>query len=443
MGRLSAVITVASLLLYAAPTRAAELTHVATAAEPDSAFNFDLSVRWERSQKRATITRERATAASASEPFGRVDDVPELSYSEITNQIVPRIGFGVYQDVELHFELPYYLGQDVSWKYASGVALAADSSVTTNGIDANGAACASPPCPLFYAGAKETTVYHGGVLGDLKAGVAWGILSDVKDDTKPYWLIGLDVTFPTSALYDPWEGRTRTGSTFDSPYSLPTKVAGVGQKIWKFDLQTALSKRIGPIDPYFKAHLTLPHRFSSTYSNCDHVGDPSPRTPPQTTPAAATNCDLPQWKDTAGAQLPWNTGLTFGIEFVTLENKREGQRVVIDTRLIAEYTSQARWYNELTDATGKLLQTGSHMELGGLISFLFRASRYVAVQGQASYTYETAHLLTGEPLGVTDTTNSSPNQNPNFDWRWDAPGRRFRISSASVFALQVNGIVNF
>ena len=443
MGRLSAVITAASLLALAAPTRAAELTHVATAAEPDSAFNFDLSVRWERSQKRATITRERVTAVTASEPFGRVIDLPELSYSETTNLIVPRIGFGVYQDVELHFELPYYLGQDVAWKYASGVDVIGDSSISSNGVDANGAACATLPCPLFFAGPKDATVYHGGLLGDLKAGVAWGILSDVKDDTKPYWLVGIDVTFPTSALYDPWAGRLQANN-FESPFSLPTKVAGVGQKIWKFDLQTALSKRIGPIDPYFKAHLTLPRRFSSTYSNCDHVGDATAPAPGLAfTSAAATNCALPQWKDKAGAQLPWNTGVTFGIEFVTLEDKKEGQRVVIDTRLIAEYTSKARWYNELTDATGKLHQTGSYMELGGLISFLFRASRYVAVQGQASYTYETAHLLTGEALGVNDATNGSPGQNPNFDWRWDAPGRRFRISSAGVFSLQATGIINF
>jgi len=114
MGRLSAVVTAASLLALATPTRAAELTHVATAAEPNTAFSLDLSLRWERTQKKATITREQATAVSPTEPFGAVDDVPELTYSEITNVIIPRVAAGIYQDVELHFELPYYLGQDVA-----------------------------------------------------------------------------------------------------------------------------------------------------------------------------------------------------------------------------------------------------------------------------------------------------------------------------------------
>jgi hypothetical protein len=441
MGRLSAVITAASLLALAAPTRAAELTHVATAAEPDTAFQLDLSVRWERTQKKATITRERATAATPSEPFGAVEDVPELAYSQVTNVIVPRAAFGLYQDLEIHFELPYYLGDDVAWKYASGITTAAESTISTNGINANGDACTGN-CPLFAAAPTNTTVYHAGVAGDLKAGLAWGIFSDAKDGTKPFWLVGLDVTFPTSSLYDPWAGRVASNN-YLSPYVVPSNVAGVGQKIWKFDLQTALSKRMGPIDPYFKAHLTLPRRFSSTYSNCDHVNDPA-NAPPGTA-VTRTNCGLAQWKDTAGAELPWITGLTFGVEFVTLEDKAEGQKVVIDTRFTADYTSSSRWYNELTDATGKLLHTASYAQLGGLVSFLYRASRFVAVQGQAGYTWESSHLLTGEPLGVSAPAdiNASPNQNPNFDWRWDAPGRRFRITDSGILSMQVSGILNF
>jgi hypothetical protein len=33
--------------------------------------------------------------------------------------------------------------------------------------------------------------------------------------------------------------------------------------------------------------------------------------------------------------------------------------------------------------------------------------------------------------------------NPNFDWRYDAPGRRFRVSEVAIFALSVGGIVQF
>jgi hypothetical protein len=199
---------------------------------------------------------------------------------------------------------------------------------------------------------------------------------------------------------------------------------------------------MGPIDPYFKAHLTLPRRASSTFSNCDHVGDPAPGTPPGTL-VTATNCALPQWKDAAKAQLPWNTGLIFGVELIPFEDQVEGQRVVIDLRGTAEFTSSGRWYNELTDATGKLLSTGSSTQLGGQVSFLFRASKHVAMQAAGSYAWVTPHLLTGEPLGAADGTNTSASQNPNFDWRWDAPGRRFRLTNASVFTLQATALINF
>ena len=50
------------------------------------------------------------------------------------------------------------------------------------------------------------------MAGDLKAGLAWGIFSDVKDDTKPFWLVGFDITFPTSTLYDPWAGRVQSNN---------------------------------------------------------------------------------------------------------------------------------------------------------------------------------------------------------------------------------------
>ncbi len=33
--------------------------------------------------------------------------------------------------------------------------------------------------------------------------------------------------------------------------------------------------------------------------------------------------------------------------------------------------------------------------------------------------------------------------NPNFDWRYDAPGRRFRISEVSVFELSFAGVLQF
>jgi hypothetical protein len=157
----------------------------------------------------------------------------------------------------------------------------------------------------------------------------------------------------------------------------------------------------------------------------------------------ANNCDLPQWGTKADAKLPWTGGLVFGTEFIPYDDTVSGQKFSMDVRLSTDYVSASRWYNELTDATGKLLATDAYVTFATDVNFLFRASKYVAVLGSAGWHYESSHLLTGERLGVADASNASPDQNPNFDWRWDAPGRRFRITRASAFTMQLAGILNF
>ena len=126
----------------------------------------------------------------------------------------------------------------------------------------------------------------------------------------------------------------------------------------------------------------------------------------------------------------------------------------VDLRVFADYTSRQRFYNELTDATGKLHMTQGYLEMGGLAGLYVRASKYVLMQATASLSTRTAHYLTGEALGKGDSwpavdgpTGPAPSDpaamNPNFDWRYDAPGRRFRISEVSVFELSVGGVLQF
>ncbi|HET9551716.1 MAG TPA: hypothetical protein VFP50_02005 [Anaeromyxobacteraceae bacterium] len=431
MGRFVGVVSVITLLA-AAPASAAELTRVATSGDPNNPFDLDFSIRWERLQKRATISKEVTQAGAGS--LAEVIDTNLLRVSDVTNVVVPRVAVGLYQDLELHLEIPYYLAREDGWRYGLGPdGLPVDQApISGNTIQPDGGACAGP-CPLFPVGGG-TTVFQGGVAGDVKAGLTWGIFSDRRDDTKPFWLVGLDVTFPSAKRYDPAKGRD---ASWLSPYSSSSTTGPVGQKAWKYDFYTALSRRMGILDPYFKAHLTAMSKSSSTYSNCDEVAFAASQG--QASATAVANCALPQWKDKAGARLPYLAGLTFGTEIVPFEDAAAGQKVVIDLRASADYTSSARWYNELTDATGKLLQTDSYVTILGTLGVLFRASEYVAVQGSASLGTVSSHLITGEALGA----NGGADQNPNYDWRWDAPGRRFRVGDVSLFNLQATFILQF
>ncbi|BDG06734.1 hypothetical protein [Anaeromyxobacter oryzae] len=449
MGRLRQGLTTA--FLFAAltgPAGAAEMTRLQS-AEPGDPFALQFSIRWDREQERATISREQAYAPTPAQ-----GDLTELRYSRVKNDLVTRAALALYTDLELHVEVPYSLGDDAAWRFGSrnGIPVnASTSSIAQNGVDAMGRPCVAAPCSLFPVGSEENTVFHGGNLGDLRAGLAWGIFNDQRDDTKPYWLVGLDVTFPTAPLYDPAENR---GSNWQSPHAVEAKRGASGEKVWRYDLYTALSRRFGVVDPYFKAHVTAVLPSSSTYSNCDHVAElanPTNGAPAQMTLAAVTNCADPRWKDDAKAKLPFVAGLTFGTELVPFEDTKEDQKVTFDFRVWADYTSSSRFYNELTDASGKLHDTEAYLTMGAYMGLYLRASRWVSLQATASLATRSSHWLSGESLGKGgqppsgDLSGATPNPdlNPNFDWRYDAPGNRFRISEVSVFSLGVAGVLTF
>jgi hypothetical protein len=427
----------------AGPAAAAEITRVASSGEAKDPFDLDLSVRYERLQQGSTINREGAN--------------DELRFVRTRHQIVPRVAVGLYRDLELHVELPYVLADDRSWRFGdvngkpSGGLPGSPSSIEANPYDpdgltsAQGGSCAAAACPLFAVGAEGTTVYHGSVMGDLKAGLAWAIFNDRKDATKPSWVVGTDVTFPTAKLYEPAKDRLAPG--FASPYT-KANPGPVGEKIWKWDVYTALSKRLGIIDPYFKAHLTKTFKSNATYSNCDRIAELD--LAGQVNSQAAANCA--SWGDEAGAKLPWMAGATFGTEIVPYEDAIDAQKVSFDFRLFADYTSPQRFYNELTNMTGKIHQTGSYLTMGGLFGLYLRASEYVSLQATASLATRSAHYLTGESLGrnggtpevgANGITIPPEEMNPNFDWRYDAPGRRFKISEVSIFELAFSGVLQF
>lgn len=432
MGRFSLGAFAAILgAILAAPAGAAEITRVASRGEPGNPFDLQVTIRWDRLQRAAQITREVPDGANP----GAIVDGDELRWSRTTNAVVPRVAIALYKDLALHFEWPYVLGDDQEWRFGlvggvptGGVPPAIVSSIESNAVDAGGAPCTGA-CPLFPV-APKTTVYHGGKAGDLRAGVAWGIFNDRKDPTKPFWLVGLDVTFPTAALYDPAANR---GTDWSSPYNVSGKPGPFGEKVWKWDLYTVLSRRLGPIDPYVKAHLTRMSKSSATYSNCEHVAALASRAVPEMAPSAVAKCADPAWEKEASAKLPWIAGLTIGTELVPWEDDVEQQKIAIDLRLGGDYTSSHRFYNELTDANGKLNWTEDHLTMAAFLGVYLKASRYVSLHATASLSTTTPHFLTGEP----DTAN------PNYDVRYDAPGRRFRISEVSLFQVAFGGVLTF
>ncbi|HZZ84602.1 MAG TPA: hypothetical protein VFE30_08700 [Anaeromyxobacteraceae bacterium] len=371
MVRLRSLLVVVACAFCAQTAQAAEITRLAASPERNNLFDVDLQVRYEHAEKKARISRERTDAS------GAVVDATELSFEESSNRIVPRIALGLAGRIELHAELPYVLADEPKW--SPNVAAGFTSSLP----------------PGFPAAAQ---VFHDNQWGDLLAGAAVTILSERADDTLPTWVAGLDVTAPTARRYDP---ATGVGSSKDHPVA-------VGERIWGWDAWTAISKQTGPADPYLKVHVRLPSLSAQTFSNCERYPCPA---------AGQT-------------QAPKVVGLTVGMELVPYEDRAEHQRVAVDLRLGADWHSSGRWYNELSDAAGRLLQTEEYLTLAGQAGFNLRASDYVELRGTVSYSVDSSHRLS--------------------DLSWDPGtasgagfGGRFRVDDAHVLAFGATALVSF
>lgn len=442
MGRLRSLATLLAGALTAAPAAGADITRVSSSGEADSAFDLRIDVRYDRTQRRAKITREFGDNAGVP-GIGVVGDESELTYARLTSRVVPAVHVGLWHDLELRAEMPYVLADDTTWKYDSVGGVPVDQGPTSSSIGGNrltpdGGAC-SGPCPMFPVG---KTLYAGGAFDDLKVGLAWGILNDRKDPYAPTWVVSVDLTAPTAARFDPAAGRLSTASFVDAPSFASSKRAAVGKKIWLWELATAFSKRMGPADPYLQAHLRIPQKSSSTYSNCEHassLADPALGQMPTFAPALCASAS----KKVAEADPPLSAGMIFGVELVPYEDRVTSQKFAIDLRLSTDFTGSGRWYNELTPATGKLLHNDAYLTVAAQLGIQLRASRYITLGVQGSFQYDTPHLITGEAMGTNSNTYWTPVANPNFDYRWDLPGRRFRVAESTVLAVAASAAFAF
>lgn len=445
MGRPGSLAVLAAVLvaLGASPARGAEVTRVLSSGEPGSPFSFSLDVRYDRVQRSAKITREFGDNQAGQPPTGLVRDAVELSYSEVTNRVVPRVAVGLWRDLELRLQMPYVIDDTPHWDYGTegGASVQSRSSIDQNTLDPSGGTCASPPCPMFPVG---RTLHAGGAFDDLQVGIAWAVTNERRDAWSPTWVVSLDVTAPTAARYDPAAGRldpaTYPGSFFDAPGFGSGKKAAVGHKIWVYDLATALSKRLGAVEPYVQARVRIPQRSSATYSNCEHAAQLAALPDAQMSDVAAQNCASAYWKDRAKADPPMVASAFLGAELVPFEDMASTRRFSVDLRVGGDFHGRGRWYNELTPATGKLLANDAWFDFVAHLGLAYRTGH--ALLGlHYAFQRDFAHFITGEAMGHVSNeivAPGSPQQNPNFDFRWDLPGRRFRVADSMAHTLSVN-----
>ncbi len=423
------------LCLWAVSVQAAEVTRVASSFDEKKPFGMFLDVGFERTQDKAKITREWYEPKA-----GGLTDVSELRYTLYDVRLNLDAHVGLYKDLEFHFGVPIIFQQDRFWNFSAGTN-ADNTTLYRNCSDAAGMGCTTPGDGrnhLFEVGDAQgnpSGSFRGG-LGDLTFGLAYAFFSQARDDTKPTWVVSVDYTAPTAAVINP------------SVLAASDKRGAIGDRIHRYKFSTAISKRIGPADPYFTLHYTLPWVGPGAYSNCD---DPS-----ATRMGRPSNCGVAIWDRAETGIHPTHVGgFQFGSEFNLFERAAMHQKIAIDLRAWLTYTSEGRTYNEMSDLLGKLLYSSDYMQVGGHFGIVGHAAEFIHLKAYISWAYNTEHFLTNESIGTdlnkkgevgfgtVDPIGNPSEINPNFDSRVDRVGRRFRISEQMVFRLNVTASFNF
>ncbi len=419
----------ALVVCVALPARAAELTRVASSFEDKDPFGMYLDFTFDRTQDKGKIVREWYQPDSAGNPASV--DVSELAYIKYETKLGIDLHLGIFKDLEIHAGIPIVFQQDRSWGFWGGTG-ESNTTLYRNCGNIRGDVCATPGLGedhLFEVGSGVNS-YRGG-LGDLTIGLAFAPFVQKKDDTKPTWSFRFDYTAPTATLLDP-----------KVPTSVGTR-GNIGDKLHRYKWSTAVSKRLWFAEPYFELHYTLPWRGPGFYSNC--------QAPSDATLGRAENCGVEAWTIVeTGVRPPHTGGFIFGNEFTVFERPERHQRVVFDLRVWGEYISEGRYYNELSDLFGKLLYTSDYGQIGGHAGFIGQAAEFVLLRAYFSWAYNTEHFLTNENIGkdfdgngTVDITGNPKEINPNYDFRTDRVGRRFRVQEQYVFRILLTASFNF
>lgn len=408
----------------------AEFTNVVDSIEEDDPFDLNLSVGYLREQRTAKIRRESNNVGVS--PDGYVGVVDVAQYEQLSNTLVLAGAVGLFRDVQLYTRWPLVLSDTRELTLDDGVTLE-QSRLRRDCYQEDG----RDVC-LFDLPFKSPE--RSGVDA-FTLGLEWGPLNQLRDDTKPTWVLGVEATI---GIGSPLTAARDCSGQDPSVCQASGGDGGISRGTTRLGAHTNFSRRFKYIEPY--------------------VG-------------LAFSADLPQSDtgfpeaDVAGRlnTIPPIVGaMTFGAEFVPWETNETFQRFSVDLRLTGTFNSEGRTQSELFDALG----TSQHRHLrdadrpgatfngmtdvenygtfATMLALNVQAARYVKFQLGASLAFDQQH-------GITYTDACNPEADvvipqapctrgaPNPDHRAvvDLPGHRYRVEETTVFDFFATGTAMF
>lgn len=367
--------TMAFALLFA-PSFAfgATITDVADAAdhitigdhEESNPFDFWFGSEFEFLAWSGKLTREPGSGCLESNPRDCLP-VDELDWGKAQSKMNLKMQIGIFHDLALSINVPVIFGSALDFDYAPGVS-GKNSSVDPDNGNTEDA--------LFK---HDYASNHKG-LGDIELGLRFAPLSDLRDESKPNWVVFFHWAMPySSEVYDPIADRAKS----DKP---------VGDGVHRLTFGTSLSKRVGSfglvgidkklyrrgyLDPYMEFSYTLPNPEQDL----------------------ANKSQVHTKNNSFGAAPSHTAKVQAGVEIVPIENMRTQQFLAVDLRLVSEYHSQGRNFSVLSDPLGELNYTEQFVDIGTRIAVVGKPHRFVQLSLGFSVGYRTEHFLTSENIG--------------------------------------------
>ena len=314
-------------------------------------------------------------------------------------------------------------------------------------------------------------------LDQLWVGLNYAILNQVRDDTKPTWVIGAESGFAIGPRLHACNDNAAIKCPDPANPTGPSRDPGLSRGMTTLVAHTIISRRFGYIEPYlgFRASIDLPQSNSDYGATSDVRGTLLSRPP------------------TVGT-------FTVGTEVFPYENREAFQRFGLDFKVHGTYHSPGREYSELFDALGssqarslrdpnpgayhagsngtfssvadpnasKVYFSGitdqqAYSSIGGSMAVTLQAGEYVKFHAGLGLTFAQSHLITSADacnpdLGNNDAGAAGPCRsgavsagggsatgipNPNHRPVIDLPGRRFSADDTTLVDLWLSGVVMF
>jgi hypothetical protein len=405
---------------------AAQITAIAETAEPRGQLAMEVDATYSHVRWDTKITRERSTA-------GGILLGDELQHQRTLDAVELRFAAAVWRHLEVHLIAPYALRDVQEWYGLAGGTLA------TNTIDVSG--CAAPgsctaPQPIGVVPGQST---RSGFF-DPTVGIAWSPIRETFDPARvgtpppvATWVIGLDYTIPIGGKVD------------DPSRALATDSRPEEKQAHVLTAWMAFSKRIQKVEPYLKVEAAAPFASSQAYDNCKH--------PETLADVAAANC-AGAWKGQTGYKPPFEAALTGGTEIVAYEDRALDRRFSVDLRGGVRWHGPSRGYTQVTDLLGKLTYADEYLTGTAQLALYGRISRWLNLRVTGLIGMDSAHFITHEDIGEDKNGDGSitisqgsgaaaPDQNPNYDFRLDQPGRRLRAEPSLFWGVSGTLAVSF